>query len=153
MLDDGKNIIFGYTQTIRDINWIISSLSSHIWICISIMNGQSLQTRHYVKLRYHTLLNPKLFRSVSLSTHEFDQDILKSNYIIYIYIIYIYCGAFKTQSIFSQIFTKQPMARLLGRGIEYSIDPASYRYSALVPVVIYVISYNFGPSFNGTRSY
>ena len=31
------------------------------------------------------------------------------------------------------------------------VDPASSWYHALVPVIIYVISYNIGPRYNGTR--
>ena len=33
------------------------------------------------------------------------------------------------------------------------VDPASDWYSASVPVIIYVISYNNGPRYNGTRLY
>ena len=32
-------------------------------------------------------------------------------------------------------------------------NPASDWYSALVPVIIYIISYDFGPLYNGTRLY
>ena len=33
------------------------------------------------------------------------------------------------------------------------MDPASDWYSVLVPVIMYVISYNIGPRYNGTRMY
>ena len=33
------------------------------------------------------------------------------------------------------------------------VDPASDRYSAWVPVIIYLISYSIGPRYNGTRLY
>ena len=33
------------------------------------------------------------------------------------------------------------------------VDPASDRYSAWVPVIIHVISYNIGPRYNGTQLY
>ena len=33
------------------------------------------------------------------------------------------------------------------------VDPISDRCSATVPVIIYVISYNIGPRYNGTRLY
>ena len=33
------------------------------------------------------------------------------------------------------------------------VDPGSDWYSASVPVIIYVISYNIGPRYNGTRLY
>ena len=41
----------------------------------------------------------------------------------------------------------------LGQGIGVFVNPASDWYSVPVPVIIYVISYNFGPHYNSTRLY
>ena len=58
------------------------------------------------------------------------------------------CGAVITRSIFSQIFT--PVRARYGVS---HVDPASEWYFASVLAIIYVISYNIWPRYNGTRLY
>ena len=53
----------------------------------------------------------------------------------------------------TNIHKKRPIARPLGRGMGCFCDPASDWYSASVPVIFYVISYNVGPRYNGTQLY
>ena len=55
----------------------------------------------------------------------------------------LHCSAVITRSIFSQIFTK----------VFCFVDPASDWYSAIVTLVIHVISYTIGPRYNGTQLY
>ena len=52
--------------------------------------------------------------------------------------------------ILSQIFTKD-IPYLLRWGEVPFVDPASDWYSASVPVIIYEISYNIEPRYNGTH--
>ena len=64
----------------------------------------------------------------------------------------IQCGTVITRSIFSQNSQKTPHSSTVrsGYGVSF-VDPASDWYSASVPVIIYVIHYNIGPRYNGTR--
>ena len=66
----------------------------------------------------------------------------------------IHCSAVKTQSIFSQNIHKTPHSSPVRAryGVPY-VDPASDWYSVTVPVIIYEISYNIGPRYNGTWLY
>ena len=59
------------------------------------------------------------------------------------------CGAVITRSIFSQKSQKTVRARY---GVSF-VDPASDWYSTSIPLIIYVMSYNIGPRYNGTRLY
>ena len=66
----------------------------------------------------------------------------------------IQCGAVKTRSTFSQIFTKiphrSPVRASYGKSF---VDSASDWYSASVSVIIYVIYYNIGPHYKGNWLY
>ena len=66
----------------------------------------------------------------------------------------IQCGAVITRSIFSQMFTKDTHSSPVRAryGVSF-VDPASGRYFAWVPVIIYVLFYNIEPRYNGTRLY
>ena len=65
---------------------------------------------------------------------------------VFFHIHKIQCGAVIKRSIFCQIFTNDTHSSPVR-------DPASDWYSASVPLVIYVISYNIGPPYNDTRLY
>ena len=54
----------------------------------------------------------------------------------------------------SQIFTKDTHSSPVKAryGVSF-VDPASDWYSASVPVIIYVLSYNIGPRYNGIHLY
>ena len=57
-----------------------------------------------------------------------------------------------TWLILSQIFTKDPIAHLLGWGMRcLFVDLAYGWHSASIPAIIYAISLNFGPRNNGTQ--
>ena len=63
----------------------------------------------------------------------------------------IQCSAVMTRYILSQIFRKgNPTAGPWGVPF---VGPPSGWYSASVPVILYVISYNIGPHYNGARLY
>ena len=66
----------------------------------------------------------------------------------------INCGAFITQSIFSQVFTKTPNSLPLRARYWVSyVGPVFDWYSASVPTIIYGISYYTGPHYNATWLY
>ena len=66
----------------------------------------------------------------------------------------LHCGAVITRSIFSQIFTKPPHSSPVRARYEvHFVDSASDLYSASVTLIVYVISYNIGPRYNGTWLY
>ena len=60
----------------------------------------------------------------------------------------IQCDAVITRSLFSQIFTKDSSPIRAKYGVSF-VDSASDWYSASVPLIIHVMSYNTGPCFNG----
>ena len=55
----------------------------------------------------------------------------------------------------TNIHKRHPIARPSGQGMGWVsyVDPVSDRFSASVPLSIYVISYNIGPQYSGTRLY
>ena len=66
----------------------------------------------------------------------------------------IQCSAVITQPILKKYSQKIPHSSpLRARYGVSSVDPSFDWYSASVPVNIYVISYNIGPCYNGTRLY
>ena len=66
----------------------------------------------------------------------------------------VWC-CYNTVHFLTNIHRRHPIAHLLGRDIlpQSFVDPASDWYSASVPVIIHVISYNIGPRYNGTWLY
>ena len=64
---------------------------------------------------------------------------------------WLQCGAVITQSIFFHKYSQKTPHSAPVRGTYgvHFVDPASDWYFASVPVIVYVISYNIGPLYNG----
>ena len=68
--------------------------------------------------------------------------------------IYTQCGAVITRLISHKYSQNIPYSSpVRARYVVSFLNPASHWYCASVPVIIYVISYNFGLRYNGTRLY
>ena len=117
--------------------WAFTPRGTWIW---RIMHSDSSSTQRFPSLCYQRL-PPWANIGVKINSSRSSDP-------------YIQCGAVITRSIFSWILEKTSHSSPVRArcGVSF-VDPASDRYFATVPVVIYAISYNIGPRYNGTRLY